>query len=107
MLDLFVALRARQVDRVLERVSRTALWQHTSRKPGRWKRSDCRAIPRQAVLLPRLGDMLGERRRWTPLPRLATERHARSQWRMVYRVNDFPTQLTTLFTSIQQLTWYT
>lgn len=29
MRDLFVALRAPQVDRVLERVSGAALWQHT------------------------------------------------------------------------------
>ncbi len=75
-------------------MSGTARWQHTSRKSGRWEWSVTRAIPRQAILLPRLGDMLGKRCRWTPLPRLATERHARCQRRVVHRVNVFPTFLT-------------
>ena len=86
---LFVAfaLRALQVDRVLERVSGTAPWQHTRRRSGRRKRPDSGAVPRQAGLFPRLGDMLGELRRRTSLPSLATERHSRCQRRMVHRVS--------------------
>jgi hypothetical protein len=37
--------------------------------------------------------MLGKRCRRTPLPRLATERHARCQWRVVHRVSDFHSNL--------------
>ena len=82
-----VAPRAHlQVDRVLERVSGTALWQHPRRRSGRRKRPDTGTIPRQAGLFPRLGDMLGERRRRASLPCLATERHPRCQRRVVHRV---------------------
>ena len=79
-----------QVDWVLERMSRAALRQHTQRRSGRWKWPDTRDVPRQAGLLPRLGNMLGERGRWPPLPRLAAERHPRRQRRMVHWVCSLP-----------------
>jgi hypothetical protein len=44
--------------------------------------------------------MLGKRCRWTPLPRLATERHARCQWRVVHRVRFLPPQTRLVFTEV-------
>lgn len=63
-----------------------ALWQHSQRGSRRRKWPYTRNVPRQAGLLPRLGHLLGERCRWAPFPRLATERHARRQRRMVHWV---------------------
>jgi len=65
---------------------RAAHWQHSQRGSRRRKWPDTRNVPRQTGLLPRLGDVLGERCRWAPFPRLAAERHARRQRRVVYRV---------------------
>ena len=75
-----------QVNWVLERMSRSALWQHSQRGSRRRKWPDTRNVPRQAGLLPRLGNMLGKRCRRAPLPRLATEWHPRRQWCVVRRV---------------------
>jgi hypothetical protein len=75
-----------QVDRIFKRVPGAAFWQHTQRRSGRRKWPDTRAVPRQAGLLPRLGNVLGELRRRAPLPGLATERHVRRQRRVVRRV---------------------
>ena len=69
------------------------LWQHSQCRSRRRKWPDTRNVPRQAGLLPRLGNVLGELCRWAPFPRLATERHAWRQWRMVYRVRISPPPL--------------
>lgn len=67
-------------------MSRPALRQHTQRGSRRRKWPNTRNVPRQAGLLPRLGNMLGKRCRWAPLPRLATERYTRRQWCVVHWV---------------------
>jgi hypothetical protein len=70
---------------------RATLGQHSQSGSRRRKWPDTRNVPRQAGLLPYLGDVLGERCWWAPFPRLATERHARRQRCMVHRVRiSFP-----------------
>lgn len=80
-------------------MSRTAHGRHTRGRSRRRKWPDSRDVPRQAGLLPRLGDVLGEHRGRAPLPRLATEWHARRQRRVVHRVYIHPhVHLPTFFT---------
>ena len=71
-------------------MSGSAYRQHTRGRSRRREWPHARDVPRQASLLPRLGDVLGEFRRRPPFPRMAAKRHARRQRRVVHRVSSSP-----------------